>query len=843
MDKPNYIKNLFTIGFIIVSHQSFATNSAIPVRVNNYVIPAVFAKALQEGMTIPVFIRYDGQVNSNRSNQKIAEATISVRNEKFLINSISLDDLPDRIELTSKTKKPLEDLHDAVLNENNRLYINNDASIRLEVNSLYLELVVKKSAMEASILPRTNILGESTVEHVSSILNYSIGSYYNKYNNSNNGSSYVTLDNTTSVREHHFNINGTIYGIGTSNKNSELYRAMYERDYQGNRLALGMVDTWNLQSIASMSALNSSRIYGVSYGNKSSTFIEDNTLTLIPITVFLPAAGQVHVIREGRLLSIQDFSMGSYEIDTSKLPFGIYSVDVDVVVNGKVVSSRVAQINKTFSRDSSVIDNISWQFFSGALEYDKMDYRRKRNVNKGTKDTWIAGGAIGTSKPWFSGVNLKSTVYGFDNNGVNESEVNVVFNDSVSLNQQALFASDSSWQSISTLNFSIPGGYGSFWGSRQLSHIGNNLPLRKGDYLSIGANSNLNRFSPWLGNISISRTDDKYNGSKYTNIDYGQTLFSGRWATISLRTGIQRYYYSERDSRRDKYINLDFSLPLSAWFSTGVSSENGNVLANATIRKNFDDSLITQVGTSISKKIHSAKDNNGYQSEDFAVNSYASYDAKYNAGTVSVTRSSDHNSNISLNSQGSIGLTKESFNLGKGSQSSGIVIKTDFTEKGRMLAQINGVNYPLSGKSNFISLPPYAEYKVELMNDKTSEDSVDIVSGRRSKVVLYPGNIGLINPEVKQLVTVFGRILNSNGQIYSSIEIHNHIGKTRTDKRGEFAMDVDKRFPVITLVDEKGSVCEADLDLREARGAIWLGDIKCIPQTKIALRGDNYNVY
>jgi hypothetical protein len=113
---------------------------------------------------------------------------------------------------------------------------------------------------------------------------------------------------------------------------------------------MGMVDTWNLQSIASMSALNSSRIYGISYGNKSSSQTQD-TLALVPVTVFLPAAGEVHVYRDGKLLSIQNFSMGSYELDTSRLPFGIYNVDIQVVVNGRVVSSRTANINKTFARN------------------------------------------------------------------------------------------------------------------------------------------------------------------------------------------------------------------------------------------------------------------------------------------------------------------------------------------------------------------------------------------------------------------------------------------------------------------------------------------------------------
>jgi hypothetical protein len=204
-------------------------------------------------------------------------------------------------------------MQDKSIGDGQRVYINKDASLSLDTRSFYLELTVNRAAMQAAILPRTNVLGESTAQNLSSVLNYSMGSYYNKYENTDSASSYLTLDNTWSLREHHLNFNGSLYGIGTGNQQGKLYRSMYERDYQGRRLAMGMVDTWNLQSIASMSALNSSRIYGISYGNKSSSQTQDNTLALVPVTVFLPAAGEVHVYRDGKLLSIQNFSMGSYD--------------------------------------------------------------------------------------------------------------------------------------------------------------------------------------------------------------------------------------------------------------------------------------------------------------------------------------------------------------------------------------------------------------------------------------------------------------------------------------------------------------------------------------------------
>ncbi|WP_246494474.1 TcfC E-set like domain-containing protein [Brenneria izadpanahii] len=836
MDKLTGCIKAAAMGVLFISFSSAGTEKRTSIRLGEFIIPGIFANALYQGMSVPVFIKYSGDAENKKSQQKIADAAIAIDANGLFIREVTLADLPNNTELSPATKSIITGLKDKHFTEGATLRLGEDATLRLDIKSFYLELMVNQQALAASIIPRSNLLGESTSTNLSSVLNYTVGSYYNTYSNRNNGSSFITLDSTTSLRESHVNLNGSLYGLGTGDTSSNLYRAMYERDYEGRRLALGMVDTWNLQSIASMSALNSSRIYGLSYGNKSSTQIEDNTLSLTPITVFLPSAGEVHVYREGRLLSIQNFAMGSYEIDTSRLPFGVYNVDVQVVVNGKQVSSRIAQINKTFSRKSSLTGQVEWQVFSGMLQYHRMDYRRTIERNLGKKETWLAGGAAALTLPYLSGVSLKSTLYGFDHTGVNESEANVSLNDAVSFNQQFMAATDSSWKSISTLNLSIPDGYGSLWGSREFSRIGDNLPIEKGDFYSVGATLNLRKMTPYLGSLSLSRTVNHYTGNQYTNADYSQTLYNTRYATISVRAGIQRYYYnnSNDDGLQDKYVNIELSMPLATWLSAGVSSENGNMLANASIRKRFDDSVITNAGASLSKRIKGGGDDNSYTADEYSLNGFASYDTKYNAGTVAVTHTSENSTNLSLSSQGSVAWSGCDVALSKDSQRSGVLVNTGFAEKGTVAAQVNGRTYALSGKSNFIALPPYAKYNVELMNDKNSEDSVDIVSGRKNSVVLYPGNVSVVNPEIKQLVTVFGRIRHADGALAVNTDIHNHIGKTQTDENGEFAMDVDKKFPFITLREKNGGVCEAELNLQGARGAVWLGDILCARQNQTA---------
>ncbi|VTR17039.1 Uncharacterised protein [Serratia fonticola] len=77
------------------------------------------------------------------------------------------------------------------------------------------------------------------------------------------------------------------------------------------------------------------------------------------------------------------------------------------------------------------------------------------------------------------------------------------------------------------------------------------------------------------------------------------------------------------------------------------------------------------------------------------------------------------------------------------------------------------------------------------------------------------------------MVTVFGRIKAEDGTLLANANINNHIGRTRTDEKGEFVMDVDKKFPVIDFTYRHNQSCEVALDLSKAQGAVWVGDVVC----------------
>ena len=110
---------------------------------------------------------------------------------------------------------------------------------------------------------------------------------------------------------------------------------------------------------------------------------------------------------------------------------------------------------------------------------------------------------------------------------------------------------------------------------------------------------------------------------------------------------------------------------------------------------------------------------------------------------------------------------------------------------------------------------------------KNSLDSYDIVSGRKSHLTLYPGNVAVIEPEVKQMVTVSGRIRAEDGTLLANARINNHIGRTSNTAKTVNQQVATKQYPTIDFRYSGNKTCEVALELNQARGAVWVGDVVC----------------
>ncbi|WEF27232.1 CS1-pili formation C-terminal domain-containing protein [Klebsiella aerogenes] len=788
-------------------------------QIGGVIIPQAFSQALQDGMSIPLFIHLEGS-RDNQSDQRIGAAYIWLDGSVLRVRQITLEESDDNARVSDATRQQLTRLSNDAFNETLKIPLTDAAQLQLSLRQLLLQLVVKREALGTVLRARSEDIGQSSVNAFSNNLSYNLGVYNNQMRNGgSNTSSYLSLNSVSALREHHVVLDGSLYGMGTSHQDNELYKAMYERDFAGHRFAGGMLDTWNLQSLGPMTAISAGKIYGASWGNQASSTVFDNSQSATPVVAFLPAAGEVHLTRDGRLLSVQNFAMGNHEVDTRGLPYGIYDIDVEAIVNGRVVSKRTQRVNKLFSRGRGAGAPLAWQVWGGSFHMDRWSESGKKTLP--AKESWLAGASASGS---LSTLSWAATGYGYDNNAVGETRITLPLTEAVNINLQNMLASDSSWSSISSISATLPGGFSSLWVNQEKTRIGDRLRRSDADNRAIGGTLNLNALWSQLGTFSISYNDDRRYNSHYYTADYYQTVYSGAFGSLGLRAGLQRYNNGDSNANTGKYIALDLSLPLGNWFSAGMTHQNGYTMANISARKQFDEGAIRTIGANISRAI------SGDTGDDKTLSggAYTQFETRYTNGTLNVNSGADGYVNTNLTASGSVGWQGKNIAAsGRTDGNAGVIFNTGLEDDGKISAKVNGRIVQLSGKRNYLPLSPYSRYEVELQNSKNSLDSYDIVSGRKSHLTLYPGNVAVIEPEVKQMVTVSGRIRAEDGTLLANARINNHIGRTRTDEKGEFVMDVDKKYPTIDFNYGVNKTCEVALELSQARGAVWVGDVVC----------------
>ncbi|CAM3276120.1 putative outer membrane usher protein EcpC [Klebsiella spallanzanii] len=791
-----------------------------PVRqIGGVIIPQAFGLALRDGMSIPLFTHLEGS-SGTQDDQRLGSAFIWLDNGSLRIRQIQLEEKEENAALNAATRQLLTEVANAPFSNELRIPLTPDARLQFDLRRLLLQLVVKKEALGTVLRSRSEDIGQSSVNKISSTLNYNLGVYNNQMRGGgNNTSSYLSLNSVSALCEHHIALDGSVYGVGTSNQNNQLYKAMYERDFSGHRFAAGMLDTWNLQSLGPMTAVSAGKIYGASWGNQASSTVFDNTQSATPVVAFLSAAGEVHLSRDGRLLSVQNFAMGNHEVDTRGLPYGIYDIEVEVIVNGRSVSKRTQRVNKLFSRGRGAGAPLAWQFWGGSFHMDRWSQSGRKT--QPAKDSWLAGVSASGS---LNTLTWAGSFYGYDTSAVGETRFSLPLASAVSINIQNMFANDGSWSSIGSVSATLPGGFSSIWVNQEKTSIGDTLRRSDADNRAIGGSLNLGSLWSKLGTFSLSYNDDRQNNSHYYTADYYQTIYSGAFGSLGLRAGIQRFNNSGNNNNTGKYIALDLSLPLGNWLSGGMSHQNGYTTANLSARKRFNEGTIRTIGANVSRAVSG----NTGDDKTLSGGAYAQFETSYANGTLNVNSGADGYVNTNLNASGSVGWQGKNIAAsGMSEGNAGLILNTGLEDDGKLSAKVNGRIFPLSGKRNYLPLSPYSRYEVELQNSKNSLDSYDIVSGRKSRLTLYPGNVAVIEPEVKQMVTVSGRIRAEDGTLLANASISNHIGRTRTDEKGEFIMDIDKKFPTIDFSYGSDQRCEVELELSMARGAVWVGDVVC----------------
>lgn len=828
------------IGIIAYSSANAENISQGSVVIGGYRFPVTLYSMLQSGFDLPLLIENkQSSIKYSKNDDKyirVGQANIYVLKNKIIIRSIKVDDLGDeKIKLSDELSTKINEIAEKELDENLQFAITNDSSITLDGKQMRLILNLSRESFGTYIAAREFDLDDPTSTTPSGTLAYDFGGYNNHgANGKSNNSGYLNFNSTTSVGIDHFKFDGSSYTGNSlsSDRSGRINAALWERDYKGLRTDAGLLDSWSMQSVGSVSALTGGEIYGFSVGNAANSRKRNDSLSLNPVVAFFPTAGEARIRRDGNLLSIQRFPVGNHEIDTSALPFGIYSIQVDVMSGSKVVSSGVYQINKPFT--SNVGSGVHWQFWGGAYDRDKIynyhykyDYKDKnKNRLDGDRDKEmmsLVGISVGRS---IGIVDWNMSNYMLREQAVSELWASSNITNWVTLNTQAMSATDGTWRSNYGGTLRLPYSIGNVWYNHNRLHSGQFISLNENRGSNWGISFNVPSIGPASGGV-ITWTEDKDSiyGYKRRRLDYSQGIYAGRYGSVRLRTGIG-YNDTSNGSRhysdRESYAMLDFSIPLGNSISMGVShSRESGTAMNLDATREIKGDYLKSVSANLSKSFSANVDKEvtGGASVDF--------DTPFNTNILSYQTDNSGGWSNTLTSQGSLAWSGTHFGAGKGRENAGLLIDTGLGSGEKLTLDVNGTKHMLVGNRNFISLPPYARYHTELLNNADTMDSYDIADGARRTVSVYPGNVVYIQPNVKKIVTVFGRLINPDGSISKNSQIKNMIGLARSGNDGRFVIDVDMNNPMLSIANTDESICSIKLDITKNNGALWIGDVTC----------------
>ncbi|WP_323945841.1 fimbrial biogenesis outer membrane usher protein [Aeromonas hydrophila] len=793
--------------FFTLTASAYA-DTTTPLRIANVLIPASFAQALQDGLAVPVRLQYAdaGHQIDTLTDEAIGNATLLLQNGKLHLLNIDFSASQQQAVLNDKLTAMLASDQMRTFSEDGALRIDDNASMQLDLVAMLLTIRVSREAFGQAQPQDNRVALTPSVDTLTGVHRYNLGySFAHNRDSGHSDSNFLQLDSVVGASAHHLALNASLYNLGQPAQSGEIYRAMYERDFDDRRIAAGMVSTWDLQTLGMVTGLSSARIYGASYGNQAQSRKQNADQSTTPVQVFMPANGEARVYRDGRLIGLQNLNIGNQILDTSSFPNGVYNVTVEVYVDGRLSDTSTQRVTKLGGR-TGFTREWGWQWWGGVME----------DSHKGG-DSPLLGMSLART---LESLELTGTAYGFKDAAVAEANTSWQATERLTAQLQTMLATDRSWRVASSLSLQAHDN-ASLWLSQEKLTTGSALSVGETELYSAGVTLNLGGWVSSLGQLTFNTTHDSQLGSERSYVDYYQHLYAGRYGNLSMRASLQS---DDRafNNFKNKSITLDYSIPFDNLFSLGMSSnEQGQTTANLNYQKRMDG-IINLASFNASRMLH------GSDTDNMALAGTLGFEHRVIGGTMTLGRGERGDVSGNLIARGSL-ITAEGSLLAshQSNAGAGIVVQTGIGQDGQMLAKVNGQDYPLQGEQTFLALQPYQEYEIELLNSKTGRDSYDINTGRQ-RYTLFPGNVATLDASssIKEMVTVFGVIRAEDGSPLANARIDNHIGTTMTNGAGELSLDVDKHHPVLTF--QRGNeFCEAEMDLTGQTGAAWLGDIIC----------------
>lgn len=579
---------------------------------------------------------------------------------------------------------------------------------------------------------------------------------------------------------------------------------------------------------------------GMMAGSSDSLAIDSRAPSLYPVYVTANREGTVEVFRDGSLILTQPLQPGLQELDTRRLPGGIYEVELRVVEDGRDTSRETTVIHKPGNwRDPSR----RWRYsvFAG-VQHSLLD-----SLEDPKAGAFAAGGIVNYLAHPRAIVGLSAQHLGGENTFAGSLDWQI--NDRANLYTNAYAGEHGNGVDLQGLwryrHGTVIASHNRSWQERRRPgddafpplRPGAEVPQTRSGWLQTSALSVNHR----LGDSShiAARVSHHSGVSNGVGVDLSfsrRQALSGSGATWRAAV-FDRPANVSSGMRRNRGVDLTLNIALgrddrrySGSVGSRTATDGGRSLyASAGVQQRFEQGLLRTVAG------HATVDGDG-----LGLSSNALFEHPALRGDVHAQRSSlggTLGGGLNLESTVAIGGGKLAI-AGAGqviSTDTGMIVdvSSELPDVALRAHDSRGGSYVLYPGRNFLPVTAYRTGTLQIDFDGRAAPAASIQPASLG-YHLNKGGVAYGKVAVLSTFTVMGHLRDAAGEPLAGAHVINHAGRSVAEADGFFALEMSATAPNLEVRHPKVAGCSFALDGTTTRpdGDTWLaGILQCPPSS------------
>jgi hypothetical protein len=581
--------------------------------------------------------------------------------------------------------------------------------------------------------------------------------------------------------------------------------------------------------------------FGVMAGSSDMLLVDSRSPSLYPVYVTANREGSVEVYRDGSLILTQVLRPGLQEVETRRLPGGIYEVELRVIEDGRETSRSTSIIHKPAQwRDPSR----RWRYSAFAGVQDSLldsfdDPGAGRPAVGGVVNylahpravLGVAAQSIGDERSLAGSVdwqvndwaNVYTNAYTSNRTGKGMDLQGLLRY----RNGSVIASHTRSWQAQGDLIEPPPfPGY-------------TTTPVREGwlRTSAVGLNHGFGRHGQFSARISHSQGISRGTGFDLS-FSRRQTLFGSdaNWrASVFDRPGS-----ISSGLRRNRGVDFTLNIALgqdgrrySGSLGSRTRAQGGrDVYASAGVQQTFADRILRSVAGQAT-----------VDSTGIGLGGNAHFESAALRGDLHLQRSSlDGGVSGGVNLESTLAVGGGSAAIAGDGQASmldtGMIIdvRSDLADTTIRAHDSRGGSHILRPGRNLVPVSAYRPGSIQLDFDDHSVPAAAI----QPSVLPYhlnKGGVSYNQVDVIRTITVLGHLQDAQGRPLAGAHVINHAGRSVAEADGFFALEMNSRMPTLVVRHPDISTCSFELDGKATRprGEMWMaGILKCPPSAVAA---------